>query len=167
MLSLVPLTVKDGLILEHLHATCFPDAWDQATFDHLLRETSTCGWMAISLERVPVGFILARVLGSEAEILTFSVDPLHQREGIGRCLLRELLNFLISVNCEKVFLEVAVDNEAAIALYTSMGFTIIGSRLNYYKRADQTFVSAIVMAYVQETINLNYGSTQHNHINNE
>lgn len=147
MVSLIPLTTKDGLILEHLHAMCFPDAWDQATFDGLLGETSTCGWAAISLEGDHVGFILARVLGSEAEILTFAVAPAYKRMGLGRCLLNELLNFLMSVNCEKVFLEVAVDNEAAIALYTSMGFKIIGMRPNYYKRADQTFVSAIVMAY--------------------
>lgn len=147
MVSLIPLTTKDGLILEHLHATCFPDAWDQATFDHLLGETSTCGWMATSLEGDHVGFILARVLGLEAEILTFAVAPFYQRSGIGRCLLNELLNFLMSVKCEKVFLEVAVDNEAAIALYTSLGFTIIGTRPNYYKRADQTFVSAIVMSF--------------------
>lgn len=148
MVSLIPLTIKDGLILEHIHATCFPDAWDQATFDHLLRETSTCGWMATSLEGDPIGFILARVLGQEAEILTFSVVPFYQKEGVGRCLLNELLSFLKSVSCEKVFLEVAVDNEAAIALYTSKGFAVIGTRPNYYKRAGQTFVSAIVMAYV-------------------
>lgn len=150
MVSIVPLTTEDGRSLERIHAKCFPDAWNQKTFDLLLKENSTCGWMATSFTGDPIGFILTRVLGQEAEILTFAVIPSFQKIGVGRCLLRELLKFLTSVNCSTIFLEVAVDNEAAIALYTSIGFTKVGTRLNYYKRADQSFVSAIVMSYVQD-----------------
>lgn len=148
MLSLVPLTTQDGGALEQIHAVCFPDAWDKATFDHLLAESSTCGWMATSDGR-PVGFILARVLDGEAEILTFAVQPSSQNSGIGRYLLRELMVFLVSVGCGKIFLEVAVDNEAAIALYTSAGFVAVGRRPNYYQREDRTFVSASIMAWTK------------------
>lgn len=148
MLFLVPLTNREGKILEHIHATCFPDCWDEATFAVLLKENSACGWMAVSFEEEPIGFILARVLGMEAEILTFAVVPFFQKMGAGRHLLNELLLFLTSVGCEKVFLEVAVDNEAAIALYASLGFTTVGTRLNYYKRADQSLVSALVMSHI-------------------
>ena len=150
MVSIVPLTTEDGRNLELIHAKCFPDAWDQRGFDLLLKENSTCGWMATSPRGEPIGFILAHVLGQEAEILTFAVVPSFQKIGVGRRLLNELLKFLASVNCSTIFLEVAVDNEAAIALYTSIGFTTVGTRLNYYKRADQSFVSAIVMSYVQD-----------------
>jgi [ribosomal protein S18]-alanine N-acetyltransferase len=150
MVSLVPLTTREGGVLECIHAACFPDSWDEATFDVLLKENTTCGWMAVSFEEEPVGFILARVLGQEAEILTFAVIPPFQRAGVGRYLLNELLLFLTSVGCEKIFLEVAVDNEAAIALYASRGFTTVGTRLNYYKRADQSLVSALVMSHVFE-----------------
>lgn len=150
MVTLVPLMSEDGVILELIHKTCFPDAWDQATFALLLTETSTCGWIATSQEGDPVGFILVRVLDNEAEILTFAVVPSFQNTGVGRCLLRELFGFLTSVNCEKIFLEVAADNESAIGLYTSMGFIKVGTRLNYYKRPDQSLVSAIVMSYVQK-----------------
>jgi ribosomal-protein-alanine N-acetyltransferase len=149
MVSLVPLTTRDGVILERIHAVCFPDAWDRATFDFLLKENSTCGWMATSFAGDPMGFILSRVLDQEAEILTFAVIPSFQKEGVGRCLLNEFLEFLASVSCERVFLEVAEDNEAAIALYASVGFTTVGTRLNYYKRADQAPVSAIIMSYTR------------------
>ena len=118
MVTLIPLTPEDGRILEEIHAVCFPDGWSRETFDHLLTEIRTCGWMATSLERIPVGFILARVVGDEAEILTFAVHPSSQRQGVGRGLLTELMTFLKSVQCIKVFLEVAVDNKVAIDLYT-------------------------------------------------
>lgn len=152
MVSLVPLTTEDGGILEQIHAACFPDAWDRATFDHLLRENLTCGWIATSFERGPLGFILGRVLGDEAEILTFAVHPSSQRTGIGRYLLMGLMDFLKSIGCAKIFLEVAVDNGAAIALYTSQNFVIVGTRPNYYKRANQAFVSASLMTWTKGDI---------------
>lgn len=155
MFSLIPLTIDDGGVLEQIHSVCFPDGWSRDTFDHLLTESLTCGWMATSLDEIPVGFILARVIDDEAEILTFAVHPSVQRAGIGRSLLKELMNFLRSVNCVKIYLEVAVDNEAAISLYSSLGFTNVGMRSNYYRRTHQspckfngqTFISASIMVY--------------------
>ena len=149
MLSLIPLTVQDGGMLEQIHAACFADSWDRAAFDHLLTENLACGWMA-TLDGNPVGFVLARVLGDEAEILTFAVQPSAQRSGIGRCLLKALIDFLKSAECRKIFLEVAVDNEAAIALYASAGFIRVGARPNYYQRADQVFISASIMVWVKD-----------------
>ncbi|MDF3033622.1 MAG: ribosomal-protein-alanine N-acetyltransferase [Alphaproteobacteria bacterium] len=150
MVSLVPLMAEDGGALEEIHASCFPDAWDRATFDNLLKENPTCGWMATSLTGDPLGFILARIVGNEAEILTFAVQPSSQKLGVGRCLLKALMNFLTSVRCKKVFLEVAFDNETAIGLYRSAGFKPVGTRPNYYQRTGQTFVSASVMAWTAD-----------------
>jgi ribosomal-protein-alanine N-acetyltransferase len=147
MVSLVPLTTEDGATLEKIHKACFPDGWDHETFDQLLRERFNCGWMAISIEHLPIGFILARMMAGEAEILTFAVLPSMQRAGVGRYLLKELMIFLKSINCPKIFLEVAIDNEPAIALYHSMDFYTIGTRPNYYKRDSSTFISAFIMAY--------------------
>ncbi|MGH3915339.1 MAG: ribosomal protein S18-alanine N-acetyltransferase [Pseudonocardiaceae bacterium] len=72
---------------------------------------------------------LARV-GAEAEVHTLAVDPGHQGRGIGRALLRALLGHAAGAT---VFLEVRTDNEAAIALYRSEGFTVIGTRRGYYR----------------------------------
>lgn len=147
MLSLDPLTIEDAKTLEKIHAACFPDGWSQETFDHLLKENITCGWLASSLSGTAVGFILARILEDEAEILTFAVHPSSQRQGIGRHLLSELMNFLKSVHCSKTFLEVAVDNVTAINLYSSIGFKIVGNRPHYYQRNNNTFISASIMAF--------------------
>ena len=135
-------------MLEQIHAACFSDAWDKAAFDHLLTSNLTCGWMA-ARDGNPAGFVLARILGDEAEILTFAVQPSSQRSGIGRCLLKELMDFLKSAECGKIFLEVAVDNEAAIALYTSAGFIRVGMRPNYYQRAE-VFISASIMVWIKD-----------------
>lgn len=72
---------------------------------------------------------LARV-GAEAEIHTLAVDPAHHRRGIGRALLRAILDHAEGAT---VFLEVRTDNEPAIALYRSEGFVVIGTRRRYYR----------------------------------
>lgn len=147
MFSLVPLTDQSGAVLEQIHKTCFPDSWEQATFDFLLQEKGTCGWLAMSLEGIPIGFILARGIEQEAEILTFCVRSAYRKQGIGRHLLGTLIDFLRSLRCQSLFLEVAVDNEAALALYKSMGFKVVGMRPNYYEKPSQHFVSACIMGY--------------------
>ncbi|MGH4016994.1 MAG: ribosomal protein S18-alanine N-acetyltransferase [Pseudonocardiaceae bacterium] len=68
--------------------------------------------------------------GGEAEVHTLAVDPMYQGKGIGRALLRALLDHAAGM---AVFLEVRTDNEPAIALYHSEGFTVIGTRRGYYR----------------------------------
>jgi len=68
---------------------------------------------------------------AEAEIHTIGVDPAHQGRGIGRALLRGLLEVADAAHAA-VFLEVRTDNDAARALYESEGFTVIGLRRRYY-----------------------------------
>jgi ribosomal-protein-alanine N-acetyltransferase len=77
-----------------------------------------------------IGYVgLARV-GSEAEVHTLAVDPAHQRRGIGRALLRAILDHAEGAT---VFLEVRTDNDSAIRLYRSEGFDVIGIRRGYYR----------------------------------
>jgi ribosomal-protein-alanine N-acetyltransferase len=63
---------------------------------------------------------------------TIGVDPAHQHRGIGRTLLRGLLAAADEVSAT-VYLEVRTDNDAARALYTSEGFTVVGLRRRYYR----------------------------------
>ncbi len=68
---------------------------------------------------------------AEAEIQTIGVDPAYQGRGIGRALLRRLLE-LADAAAATVFLEVRTDNDAARALYESEGFAVVGLRERYY-----------------------------------
>ena len=43
---------------------------------------------------------------------------------------------------KRLFLEVAADNEAAVALYKGLGFKIAGARKAYYQRAGGKNVDA-------------------------
>ena len=66
----------------------------------------------------------------EYEIHTVGVDPAYQGQGIGRGMLRNLIEY---ADGGTIFLEVRTDNEAAIALYESEGFRKMGIRKRYYR----------------------------------
>lgn len=69
---------------------------------------------------------------AEAEVHTIGVDPAYHRLGIGRALLRGLLQ-VADAAAATVFLEVRTDNAAARALYQADGFTVVGVRKRYYR----------------------------------
>ena len=72
----------------------------------------------------------------EAEILTLAVIPGQRRHGIGRALLRAATRRAEAMGAASMFLEVAVTNVAARALYATQGFAEAGIRRRYY--ADGT-----------------------------
>jgi ribosomal-protein-alanine N-acetyltransferase len=81
----------------------------------------------------------------EGELLTIGVAAAHQRKGLGRAMLREMLDAARNGNMRRVFLEVRASNDAAIALYRSAGFSQIGERRGYYRNANGS-EDAMVMA---------------------
>ena len=68
-------------------------------------------------------------------MMNLAVAPEYRRRGIGRALVTELCDRLIREKQVHVLtLEVRDSNEAAIALYMSLGFCQVGLRNNYYLR---------------------------------
>ena len=59
------------------------------------------------------------------------VDPAHRRRGVARMLLEPLVR-AADERDSQMFLEVRTDNEAALTLYESYGFTRLAVRRKYY-----------------------------------
>lgn len=75
---------------------------------------------------------VARGPSAEAEVHTIAVEPEVQGGGVGKKLLRRLLDRADEERAQ-VFLEVRTDNEAAIALYRRHDFEVVGVRKRYYQ----------------------------------
>jgi ribosomal-protein-alanine N-acetyltransferase len=91
------------------------------------------------------GYAVLMPVLEEAELLNIGVAAGQQRKGLGRAMLREILEIARAKNMRRVFLEVRSSNVAAIALYRSVGFTEIGVRRGYYQNASGS-EDAITMA---------------------
>jgi ribosomal-protein-alanine N-acetyltransferase len=68
----------------------------------------------------------------EASVHTIGVTGSWQGRGVGKMLLRTLLEIADSV-AAPVFLEVRTDNAAAIGMYERHGFARLGLRRGYYQ----------------------------------
>jgi ribosomal-protein-alanine N-acetyltransferase len=85
-----------------------------------------------TLERV--GFAVASLTPPEAELEVIAVAVPFQRKGVARRLFGEVVK---SLDATVVSLEVRASNCAALALYSSLGFTEVGRRPNYYAHPSE------------------------------
>jgi [ribosomal protein S18]-alanine N-acetyltransferase len=113
---------------------CFSDPWSAAGFHEMLSAPYILGLIAEPRQRSIAGYLVARVVDEEGEILNLAVAPEHRRKGIGALLLESALDALRTRGVVAVFLEVRVSNQAAIHLYQAKGFRPIGQRHGYYRR---------------------------------
>jgi [ribosomal protein S18]-alanine N-acetyltransferase len=89
------------------------------------------GWVAEDGAGI-AGFLMARSLLGESEILNFAVRPDARRHGIGSMLLGQAMEWSRSVRAVRVMLEVRASNVAAQAFYRRHGFRVAGRRGSYY-----------------------------------
>ena len=94
------------------------------------------------------GMIISRMMWEDGEILTLGVRPAFRRCGIGSRLFASAVNGMVMQGANRVFLEVAETNTAAIALYEAAGFEVMGRRPNYYLFENGKRVDALMMVRV-------------------
>ncbi|MBI2683124.1 MAG: GNAT family N-acetyltransferase [Acidobacteriales bacterium] len=85
------------------------------------------------------GFIVATVVEEAGYIITIDVHPDHRRTGLGSRLLTAAESRLSAAHVEAILLEVAVDNEAAIAFYKRHGFQMLRRLPQYYSTGDDAW----------------------------
>jgi len=81
----------------------------------------------VELAGSAVGTLRLRRDGSDAGIYGFVIDPAWRGRGIGRAALRRACDQLRAEDAHRIGLEVDVENDRALTLYTSVGFTPTGT----------------------------------------
>jgi ribosomal-protein-alanine N-acetyltransferase len=124
-------------VMAEIHAAAFPptEAWSRDVMLLQLGMPTTFG-----LIYSDVGMILGRVAADEAEILTLAVEPGQRRLGVGSALLGAAMKQAARLGAACMFLEVAVTNNAARALYAAHGFVEAGLRRRYYSDGTDALI---------------------------
>lgn len=94
------------------------------------------GWVAEDDAGV-VGFLVARSVLGETEILNFAVRPDARRLGIGSALLEDVVEWSKRDRARRIMLEVRASNVAAQKFYERHGFQIVGRRGRYYSNPTE------------------------------
>ena len=84
-----------------------------------------------------LGYVVAIVMADEGEIADVAVAPAARRRGIARVLLERIAAEATEAGVRALYLEVRESNEAARALYESLGFAQVGRRRGYYQHPSE------------------------------
>lgn len=127
------------------------DAWSEPVVRAALtgRSDTRCSLVAERAGRL-VGHAVLEMAGSAGDIHRLAVCPDCRREGVGSALLTALLAAARSHGCIEVFLEVRLDNPAALSLYSRFGFAELRRRRSYF--ADGT--DAVVLRAIAPLSNV-------------
>lgn len=136
-----PAVVDDAASIVGLESGVFgADAWG---VDAVLAELTTDN-RRVAVAEVDgsvVGYSAVSTAGDVADLTRIAVSSDVRRLGVGAVLLMWALEAARAAGAERVMLEVAESNAAALGLYESQGFTEISRRRAYYAGA----VDAVVL----------------------
>ncbi len=107
--------------------------WSPSDYESLLSADGTICLLAEDEEDERIGFVLARVMADEMEILNLAVRPAKRRRGLGRRLVTEALGRGCARGVRQCWLEVRASNQAALEFYRALGFQERTRRPNYYR----------------------------------
>ena len=135
---------RDAAAIAKLHAAAFRHGWSDGEIERMLLERNIVAHRATT-GRALQGFILSRLAGGEAEILSVAVASARRGRGLARALLNLHLRRLAGLGASAVFLEVDEDNEPARRLYQRAGFREVGRRPGYYQQGRDKAATALVL----------------------
>ena len=92
-----------------------------------------------------VGYAFMMVVLDEVHLLNITVMPELQGQGIGKALLRHVIDDAVTLGTRFMFLEVRPSNVNALEMYHRFGFIVVGKRRDYYP-APYGREDAIVMS---------------------
>ena len=142
----VPASLEMAGEIASLHRQTLDPAWDEASIRSMLQQPEVIACLArAGTPAIGVGFVIGRVVLDEAEILAIGTLATWRRHGVAARLLDELARLAVLRGAERLFLEVATDNDAARALYFNHGFAEAGIRRGYYERPGLAPVDAAIL----------------------
>jgi ribosomal-protein-alanine acetyltransferase len=107
-------------------------AWD---YDRVA-SGEMAGWVGEEESGI-VGFLVARRIVNEIEILNFAVSPNARGRGAGAMLLQEPLTWGKAFGAVETILEVRASNATALRFYERHHFEIVGRRAHYYSEPTE------------------------------
>lgn len=88
---------------------------------------------------VGAAMCLYSACAGEGKIASVAVLEEHRRKGIGSALLKECESLLESMDIHRFSLEVGVGNTAALELYSSRGYKVLGILRRFYSDGQDAY----------------------------
>lgn len=142
--QIAPAHVRDASAIAALHAASFHRGWSDEEVENLLLDPQVLAH-CLRVGNTFSGFVMSRCAADEAEVLSIAVTRRCQGRGLARQMLAMHMRRLAALGVKALFLEVAENNQPAIALYRKAGFRDVARRPNYYPMPDGSAAAALVL----------------------
>jgi [ribosomal protein S18]-alanine N-acetyltransferase len=126
-----PMRESDVCEVIGIERASYQFPWTEGIFHDCLRVAYLCR-VAVQDEQI-IGYAVMSMGAGEAHILNLCVREEVRRTGVGRALIRYLLEQAGKAGMVEAFLEVRPSNAIALVLYQSLGFEQVGTRRSYYQ----------------------------------
>ncbi len=128
------MTPGDVTAVGVLERAAYPFPWSEGIFRDCVRVGYLC--RVAELDGQVVAYGIVAMGAGEAHILNLCVRDDLRGRGVGRQMLKLLLERVREAGVGDAFLEVRPTNTLAISLYQSVGFVQVGLRRGYYQAAQ-------------------------------
>jgi ribosomal-protein-alanine N-acetyltransferase len=136
-----------------VNLTTLPEHYSDYFFESILKELPE-SFVVAELDRRVVGYIMCKIefgfsnfrkLGfvKKGHVVSVGVLEEHRGKGLGKALMLEGINGLMSRRGDEIYLEVRVSNVSAIAMYEKLGFTIKSRLRSYYRDGEDALLMAL------------------------
>jgi len=109
--------------------------WSAEAFESEFKQPQAL-LLAAEEEGKITGFICARLLPPEVQILNMAVSVSSLRQGVATGMIDSLFGISRSAGCDKATLEARASNAPALACYRKAGFRIVGKRPKFYNGTE-------------------------------
>ena len=115
--------------------------WSKSQWEKELTDPKRICIGVINIEtKKLLGVCTAWLVIDEIHLTLLAVEPIHQRKGLGKFLISDLIKRSKLFQANQIHLEVKATNNPAKAFYKSMDFKIVGNRRNFYKDGSEAIL---------------------------
>ena len=138
-MNIEKMELKDLDCIKEILFTEFDDFWNYNVFkQEILNENSQ--YIVAKENNNIVGFAGILIILDEANITNIVTRKTYRNKGIGKLLLKNLIEISKNLNLKSMTLEVNEQNIPAINLYKSFGFENAGLRKKYYNNEQNAII---------------------------
>ena len=144
---------KDLTCVISINLNTLPEHYSDYFFESILRELPEAFVVAEVNDNI-IGYIMCKIefgfsnfrkLGfvKKGHVVSIAVLDQHRGKGVGRALMLEGVNGVVSRKSDEIYLEVRISNEPAIKMYEKLGFQIKSRLRTYYRDGEDAYLMAL------------------------
>ena len=145
-----------------LNLETLPEHYSNSFFIELLMDSPET-FLVAEHDKTIIGYIMCRIeygfsslkkikLSRKGHIVSFAVKKEYRNRTVGKTLVKQALIGMKSKKCSEAYLEVRVNNLAAINLYQSIDFTITTTLEKYYRDGQNALLMSKDINKTQEKL---------------